>query len=81
MEKQNVTVSVPKDVLRKAKLLAERRRMSLSALIAHFLEQLVEDDEEYERARQQHMELMERGFDLGTYGKPPASRDELHERR
>jgi hypothetical protein len=80
METQNVTLSVRKDILRKAKLIAVRRGTSLSRLLTEALETMVNEEDGYEQARRRQLELMRRGLDLGTYGKPPASRNELHER-
>ena len=37
-------------------------------------------EELYARAMQRHMQLMEKGIDLGTQGQIHTSRDELHER-
>lgn len=44
------------------------------------LVEIVEKEEGYEEARQQHLAILEQGFDLGTQGKINWSRDELHER-
>jgi hypothetical protein len=41
MEKQNVTLSLPKDFLKKAKVLAARHHLSLSELIRQLLEEKV----------------------------------------
>jgi hypothetical protein len=76
--KQNVTVSLSKPTLRKAKILAARRDTSISGLLAEQIEILVGHEEAYERAHRQAMRLLEQGFHMG--GLTPASRDELHER-
>jgi predicted transcriptional regulator len=77
-EKQNVTISLNRQVLRKAKILAARRDTSISALLAHEIELLVDQEEAYERAKKQALALLDKGFHLG--GVIRASRDELHER-
>jgi len=79
-EKQNVTLAIPKALLRKAKVVAAERQTSLSALLTQLLIDLVRQEDEYEQARQRSLALLERGFELGTYGKITWSRDELHER-
>ena len=79
-EKQNVTLAIPKALLRKAKVVAAERQTSLSALLTQLLIDLVKQEDEYEQARQRSLALLERGFELGTYGKITWSRDELHER-
>ncbi len=77
METQNVTLSLPKKVLQKAKFIAVERNTSLSALLAGFIEEIVEQDEKYKEARARHQAVLEKGFDLGTvFWK----RDELYDR-
>ena len=76
--KQNITISLSRNVLRKAKILAARRETSVSGLLAHEIESLVGEDEAYERAERQATALLEKGFHMG--GLIRASRDELHER-
>ena len=76
-DKQNVTVSLTRQVLRKAKILAARRETSISGLLAQEIESLVAREDAYERAERQAVALLDRGFHLGG---TIASRDELHER-
>jgi hypothetical protein len=78
MSKQNLTVSLPQQTIRKAKILAARRGSSISGLLAEQIEILVGEDEAYERAQRQAIKLLEQGFHLG--GKIRATRDEWHER-
>ncbi len=80
METQNVTLSLPKDILRQAKLVAVQRQVSLSRLLTHLIEDLVSSEQRYERSRRRHMAILEQGYDLGTRGRVRTSRDELHER-
>ena len=51
--KQNVTISLSKPTLRKAKVLAARRDTSISGLLAQQVEILVGEEEAYERAERQ----------------------------
>ncbi|PYY04393.1 MAG: hypothetical protein DMG69_30340 [Acidobacteria bacterium] len=76
--KQNVTISLDKQTIRKAKIIAARRSTSISGLLAHQIEILVGDEEAYERAERQALTLLDQGFHLGTVVR--VSRDELHER-
>ena len=78
MNKQNLTLSLSRQTLRKAKILAARRGSSISGLLAEQIEILVGEDEAYEQAQRQATELLDHGFHLG--GVIPASRDEWHER-
>ena len=77
-ENQNVTISLSRNVLKKAKILAARRETSISRLLARELESLVGDEEAYERAERQALALLDKGFHLG--GEIRAGRDEWHER-
>ena len=76
--KQNVTVSLSQQTIRKAKVLAARRGSSISGLLAEQIEILVGQDEAYERAERQALSLLDQGFHLG--GEIRARRDEWHER-
>ncbi len=75
--KQNITLSVEQELLRKARVLAAERGTSVSALLSEELRRLVEDAERYQSAKRQALAELERGFHLG--GRP-APRDALHER-
>jgi hypothetical protein len=77
-DKQNLTISLTRQVLKKAKILAARRETSISGLIAQEIEFLVGEEEAYERAENQAMALLDKGFHLG--GVIRATREELHER-
>ena len=77
-EKQNVTISLSRQILKKVKILAARRETSISELLAQEIESLVGEEEAYERAERQALALLDKGFHLG--GVIRATRDELHER-
>jgi hypothetical protein len=78
MEKQNITLSLSRQTLRKARVLAARRATSVSGLLAQQIEILVGEEETYERARRQALTLLDQGFHLG--GAIRVTRDEWHER-
>ncbi len=80
MEKQNVTLSLPKETLRKARLLAVERNTSLSSLLVEIIEEIVAKADAYEIAKERQLALMQQGFNLGTGGQATWTRDELHER-
>lgn len=81
MERQNVTLSLPKALIKKAKTLAAKKDRSLSDLMRGALEDKIKEESGYQRARDRQIALMDKGFDLGTKGKISATRDELHARR
>jgi hypothetical protein len=80
METQNITLSLPKDLLLTVKLLAVKRQTSVSGLLTQTLERLVQQEEAYGHARQRHLQRLEQGIDLGTGGQILIQRDELYER-
>ena len=80
MSFQNVTLSVPKDILAKIKVIAARRGTSISGLLTDLLEEIVTREEGYQAARQRHLALLEDETDLGTHGILSWTRDNLHER-
>jgi len=76
--KQNLTVRLERETIRKAKILAAKRSTSISGLLERQIEILIGEEEAYENAKRQALALLDKGFDLG--GEIRASRDELHER-
>lgn len=79
MERQNVTLSLPRDVLVGARHLAVERGESLSGLLANTLRRLVDEDRERLRAQARIEERLAQGLSLGTQGAISWNRDELHE--
>jgi len=75
--KQNITLSLEKDLLQKARILAAKKSTSISRLLADELAGMVKKSEQYERAKRKALVDLQQGYHLG--GKP-ASREELHER-
>lgn len=80
MEMQNVTLSLPKEILRQAKIIAVKRNTSLSALLVQALTDTVLLADRYTAARERHLVLLETAPDLGSYGQANWTREELHER-
>ena len=76
--KTNITLKIETDLLREARVLAAEQGTSISALLTSRLEQAVRERRGYEQARRRAVARLRRGFDLQW--KPPASREELHER-
>ena len=77
---QNITVSLPRTLIRKAKIFAASIDQSLTALIRNALEKQVTDGAKYRAARARQLRILEKGFDLGSGGDLKFSRDELHDR-
>lgn len=81
MERQNVTLSLPKSLLKKAKVIAATRDKSLSEFLRESLEEKVRDATGYKRARERQLKLLRKGLNLGTKGLITTKREELHARR
>ena len=80
MEKQNVTLSIPRTLLKKAKMIAAGQDKSLSQLMRESLEEKVREEADYNKARKRQLRLLEKGLDLGTGGQVRSDRGELHVR-
>jgi hypothetical protein len=78
--KRNVTLSVPEDLIRRAKLQAVLENKSLNQFVCEAVEYRIEQESGYQSARQRHLRLLEKGADLGTCGNVSVPREELHER-
>jgi Family of unknown function (DUF6364) len=80
-ETRNITLAIPRDVLRKAKMIAVRRDTSVSGLLTSYLREVVDEDDEYGRAMKRQLRTMKRARKLGLTSRPTWTRDELHERK
>lgn len=80
MRRQNVTLSLPPELLMAARHLAVERGISLSRLLALQLEMLVRRDSAYDQARERAIARMKRGLPMGVGESPNWTREELHER-
>jgi hypothetical protein len=76
--KQNITLALGKETVRKAKVLAAERGSSVSRVIAEEIERLVGERERYQSAKTDGIAELRRGYRLG--GGPLPRRDELYER-
>ena len=76
--KQNITISLDRELIRQARVIAARRGTSVSGLLAAELARTVAEDETYQQAQRQAISMLDKGFPMG--GQPLPPRDELHER-
>lgn len=81
MNRQNVTLSLPTSLLKKAKVIAASREKSLSEFLREPLEEKVREANGYKKARRRQLMLLKEGLDLGTKGHTATTREELHGRR
>lgn len=76
--KTNITLKLDADLLREIRVLAAEQGISLSAMLAERLEQIVRERKSYDRARRRALTRLREGMDLGW--TPPRTRGELYER-
>ena len=76
--KQNITLSVDKDLIKKGKIIAAQKDTSVSKMLSEQLRQLVEDKEKYETAKRSALQTLKRGYHLG--GKITWKREDLYDR-
>ena len=79
-DSQNVTLSLPRELLKRIKRLAADRDTSVSALMAETLTRLADEDRGYSAARRRGLAALRAARSLGSKGRAGWSRDELHER-
>jgi post-segregation antitoxin (ccd killing protein) len=77
---QNVTISLPGELITQAKHLAVDEGVSLSRFVAKALEREVRTAADRRAALERLLKALETGFDLGTGGKITWDRDSLHDR-
>jgi len=75
MSTQNVTLKLPVDALKKAKVAAAERGTSLSALLIQKLEESLGEQAAYEAARKRALKWLDSGWHLGGQ---PVIRDRMH---
>jgi len=80
MEKQNITLSLPREILKKGKMLAAKKGISLNELVRELLQMTAENEEGYRISADRQIRRMKGGIALGTKGKISWQRDELHQR-
>lgn len=77
--KQNITLSLDKELIQKARVIAAQRQTSVSRMLSLELQKIVQKSEEYERAHKSAIANLRTSFHLG--GEIRVSREELHERQ
>ncbi|PYY00530.1 MAG: CopG family transcriptional regulator [Acidobacteria bacterium] len=77
---QNITLSLPRELLKRVKRLAADRDTSVSALMNEALSKLADEDRRYSAAKRRALAALRSARPLGTEGRRTWTRDELHER-
>ena len=76
--KQNITISLDKELIRTGKVIAAQKGTSLNRMLRLELEKIIQNAKQYDAAKQKAIAAMKRGFRSDVECYP--SRDELHER-
>jgi len=76
--KQNITLALEKDLIKKAKTLAAQKDTSVTQLLSIYLEEVVKQEERYRTAKRKALQKLKKGYHLG--GKGIGRREDLHAR-
>jgi hypothetical protein len=76
--KQNITLSIEKDIIKKGKIIAAQKDTSISKMLSEQLKQIIDMEEQYEAAKRSALQTLKKGFRLG--GKITWKREDLYER-
>ena len=76
--KQNITLSIDKDIIKRGKLIAAQNDTSISKMLSDHLKQIVDREEQYETAKRSALHTLKKGFHLG--GKITWRREDLYQR-
>jgi hypothetical protein len=81
MQTGNITLCLSKEDIKKAKKLADKRGITVSSLLVQLLNQLVDEENQYNQAQQRQIEKLHTGLNLGVENGVILSREDLHEHR
>ena len=76
--KRNITLSLDKELIGKAKVMAAHRQTSISGMLSEELRKAVEKTERHQWAKREAMNNLKIGFHLG--GRILTTREDIHER-
>lgn len=79
MAPRNITLALPSELVRRARIIAAARETSVSALVAEYLESLARQADDYEPLWQEEQRLMAEGLPMRV-GRVGWSRADSHER-
>lgn len=76
--KQNITLSIEKELIKKGKVIAARKDTSVSKMMSELLKEIVDRDDRFEAAKRNALNTLKKGFHLG--GRIAWKREDLHAR-
>lgn len=77
---QNVTLSLPRALLRKFRTYAASRNQSMTAIMTESIRQMVDQDQRNEKAKARFLKRIRNAPDRSAKGKIAWTRHEIHER-
>jgi hypothetical protein len=77
---QNITLALPKEILIKVKHIAIDRQTSVTGLLVKMLEEMVQREDAYEKAKRSHVESLNNALPLNINGVISWKRNDIHER-
>lgn len=80
MEKRNITISLPKPLIRKIKISSATEDKSITAFIEEAVEERLRKNREYNAGQVKHLKILEKGLNLGTKGNIKAKRENIYDR-
>ncbi len=63
--KQNITLSVDKEILKKSKIIAAKKDMSISKMLGDILKELTEREDKYLAAQKKAVKTLKMDLNLG----------------
>ena len=75
--KQNITLSIDKELIKKGKVVAAQKETSISQMLSNHLKEIVEKEDQYEAAKRGALQALKEGFHLG--GRIDWKREDLYE--
>lgn len=76
--KQNITLSLDKDLIKRSKILAAQNETSVSKMLGDMLKEAVMNADLYEASKRDALQNLKKGFHLG--GKITWKREDLYDR-
>jgi hypothetical protein len=75
--KQNITLSLEKELIKKGKIVAAKKETSISKMLGELLKEIVDKEDHYEAAKRNALQILRRGYNLG--GSITWKREDLYD--
>jgi metal-responsive CopG/Arc/MetJ family transcriptional regulator len=80
VEKQNVTLSLPVELLQKLRVMAAKRNVSMSSLMTSAISKMILNEDDYDARGKRLIERMKNAPNRGVGDKITWTREEVHDR-